>query len=170
MRLSSPRLLILVLLGVQDHIERLIVSPSGSTLPAFLTNIMLVSDLVPPSPAQRGYLGPVVYPSVILSSPFLMRSSSFSAILGCTNGSPVLEGRISFFPVLCLRSHAAYDVQPGHPSMHPGPNMPFLLTVFFLLSPLDSIELGLPRLVPPPRLSMPSLVGRDLPSIKNKVS
>ena len=134
MRLSSPRLLILVLLGVQDHIERLIVSPSGSTLPAFLTNIMLVSDLVPPSPAQRGYLGPVVYPSVILSSPFLMRSSSFSAILGCTNGSPVLEGRISFFPVLCLRSHAAYDVQPGHPSMHPGPNMPFSLRFFFTKS------------------------------------
>ena len=50
-RLSFPWLLVLVPLGVQGHIERLIVSPSGSTLPTFLTNIILVSDLVPPSPA-----------------------------------------------------------------------------------------------------------------------
>ena len=50
-KLSFPWLLVLVPLGAQGHIERLIVSPSGSTLPTFLTNIILVSDLVPPSPA-----------------------------------------------------------------------------------------------------------------------
>ena len=73
-----------------------------------------------------------------------------------------------FFLFLYQRSHAAYDVQLGHPSIHPGSIMPFPLCGFSLLSPPNSIELGLPRLVPPPRLSMPSLVGRDLPSIKIK--